>query len=48
MAYRDYKNSDNTKFRSDIVTATSNADNFGVYKMTIFNILNRHVPIKKK
>ena len=25
-----------------------NLDNFGVYKSTIFNIFNRHVPIKKK
>ena len=32
----------------DIVTATSNVDNFGMYKRTIFNIFNRHVPIKKK
>ena len=25
-----------------------NLDNFGVYKSTIFNVFNRHVPIKKK
>ena len=48
IAYRDYKNVDNAKFRYDIVTATSNVDNFGVYKSTIFDILNSHVPIKKK
>ena len=48
IAYRDYKNFDNAKFRYDIVTATSNMDNFGMYKSTIFNIFNRHVPIKKK
>ena len=48
IAYRDYKNFDNAKFGYDIVTPTSNVDNFGMYKSTIFNIFNRHVPIKKK
>ena len=56
VAYRDYQNFDNakfrsdivTKFRSDIITATSNRDNFGMYKSTIFNIFNRHVPVKKR
>ena len=48
IAYRDYKNFDNAKFGYDIVTATSNVDNFGMYKSTVFNIFNCHVPIKKK
>ena len=48
IAYRHYKNFDNTKFRYDIVTATSNVDNFGMYKSTIFNIFNHHGPTKKK
>ena len=48
IPYRDYKNLDNAKFRSYIVATTSNVDNFGMYKNTIFNIFNRHVPIKKK
>ena len=48
IVYRDYENFDNAKFRYNIVTATSNVDNFGVYKNTISNIFNRHVPIKKK
>ena len=48
IAYRDYKNFDNAKFRYDIVTATFNMDKFGMYKSTIFNIFNHHVPIKKK
>ena len=48
IAYRDYKNFDNAKFRYDMVSATSNIDNFGMYKSTIFSIFNRHVPIKKK
>ena len=48
IIYRDYKNFDNAKFRYDIVKATSNVDDFGMYKSTIFNIFNRHVPIKKK
>ena len=39
IAYRDYKKFDNAKFRSDIVTATSNVDNFGTYKSTIFSYL---------
>ena len=46
IAYHDYKNFDNTKFRYDIVTATSNLDNFGMYKSPIFNTFNCHVPIK--
>ena len=48
IVYRDYKNFDNAKFRYDIVTATSNVDDFGMYKSTIFNISNLHVPVKKK
>ena len=31
----------------DIVTWTSNVDNFGMYKSTVFNIFARHVPKKK-
>ena len=48
IAYSDYRNFDNAKFRYDIVTATSNVDNFGMYKSTIFNIFDLHIPIKKK
>ena len=48
IACRDYKNFDNAKFSYDIVTVTSNVDSFGMYKNTIFNIFNRHVPTKKK
>ena len=46
IAYRNYKNVNNTKFRYDIVTWTSNVDNFGMYKSTVFNIFARHVPKK--
>ena len=31
-----------------MVTATFNVDNFGMYKSTISNIFNRHIPINKK
>ena len=48
IAYRDYRNFGNAKFRYDIVTATSNVDNFGMYKSTIFNIFDLHISIKKK
>ena len=48
IVYRDYKNFDNAKFRYDIVTATSNVYSFAMYKNTIFNVYNRHIPIKKK
>ena len=48
IVYRDYKNFDNAKFRYDIVTATSNVYSFAMYKNTIFNVFNRHIPIKKK
>ena len=34
--------------RYDIYLSTSNVDNFGMYKSTIFDIINRHVPIRKK
>ena len=40
IVYRDYKNFDNAKFRYDIVTATSNVNDFGMYKSTIFNIFS--------
>ena len=40
IAYHGCKKFDNAKFRCDIVTATSNVDNFGKYKSTIFNIFN--------
>ena len=30
------------------ISIMPNLDNFGVYKSTIFNVFNRHVPIKKK
>ena len=46
IAYRDYKNFDNAKFTHDIVTPTTNLDNFGTSKSTIFNIFDRHNPIK--
>ena len=50
IAYLDQKNFDNAKFIYDIVKATSNVDNFGMYKYkcTIVNIFNCLVSIKKK
>ena len=48
MTCRDYKNSDNAKFRSDIIITTSNVDSYSMYKSTVFNIFNRHIPIKKE
>lgn len=48
MTCRDYKNSDNATFRSDIIITTSNVDSYGMYKNTVFNIFNRHIPIKKR
>ena len=48
IAYRNDKNSDNAKFSSDIITTSSNVDNYGIYKNTIFNIFNCHIPIKKR
>ena len=40
IVYRDYKNFDNAKFRYDIVTTTSNVNDFGMYKSIIFNIFS--------
>ena len=34
IAYRDCRDFNNAKFRSDIVTTTSNVDDFGMYKST--------------
>ena len=42
IAYRDCDTFYNAKFRYDIVTGTSNVDNFSMYKSTIFNIFTRH------
>ena len=38
IAYHDYKNFNNAKFRSDIVTATSIVDNFVMLKISLFFI----------
>ena len=47
IAYRDYKNFDNAKFRYIIVTATSNIDNFCMYKSTILIYLIAMCPQKR-
>ena len=48
IVYRDYKNFDNAKFRYDIVTATSNINDFGTYKSTILIYLIAMFLEKKK
>ena len=48
IVYRDYKNFDNAKFRYDIVTVTSNVDDFGTYKSTILIYLIAMFLEKKK
>ena len=47
VAYRDYKHFDNEKFRSDIENCASEK-NLKCFKETVFCILNKHSPIKRK
>ena len=47
IKYRDYKNFDNNKFRSEILTYNSNYTDLRTLKETVFNIFNRYAPIKK-
>ena len=46
--YRDYKNFDNEKFRSDIWKINLNTTNLEGFMKTVFRIFNKHAPIKRK
>ena len=46
--YRDYKNFDNEKFRSDIWKINLNTTNLEEFMQTVFRIFNKHAPIKRR
>ena len=47
IKYRDYKNFDNNKFRSEILRCNFDYINLRTFKETVFNIFNKYAPIKK-
>ena len=48
IKYRDYKNFDNNKFRSEILKRNFNNTDLRTFKETVFNIFNKYSPIKRK
>ena len=46
--YRDYKNFDNKKIRSEILKRNVNYTDLKTFKKTVFNIFNKYAPIKRK
>ena len=48
IKYRDYKNFDNSKFRSEILKRNFNYTDLRTFKETVFNIFNKYAPIKRK
>ena len=46
--YRDHKNFDNEKFRSDIWKMNLNTTDLEGFMKTVFHIFNKHAPIKRK
>ena len=48
IKYRDYKNFDDNKFRSEILKCNFNYTDLRTFKKTVFYIFNKYPPIKKK
>ena len=48
IKYRDYKNFDNNKFRSEILKRNFNNTDLRTFKETVFNIFSKYSPIKRK
>ena len=48
IKYRDYKNFDNNKFRSEILKRNFNYTDLRTFKETVFNIFNKYATIKRK
>ena len=48
VKYRDYKNFDNNKFRSEILKCNFNYTDLRTFKETVFNIFSKYAPIKRK
>ena len=48
IAYRDYKKFGHAKFRDDVNNFSFGEFYVGNFKETIFNIFDKHAPIKEK
>ena len=48
IKYRDFKNFDNNKFRSEILKCNFDFTDLRTFKETVFNMFNKYAPIKKK
>ena len=48
IKYSDYKNFDNSKFRSKILKRNFNYTDLRTFKETVFHIFNKYAPIKRK
>ena len=48
IKYRDYKNFDNNKFRSEILKRNFNYTDLRTFKETVFNVFNKYAPIERK
>ena len=48
IAYRDYKKFDNAKFRDGLNNFAFNQFDVSNFKETIFNIIDKHAPVKQK
>ena len=48
IKYRDYKNFDNNKSRSEIIKRNFSYTDLRTFKETVFNIFNKYAPIKRK
>ena len=48
IAYRDYKKINNAKFRDDVDNFAFDQFDVSNFKETIFNIFDKHAPIKQK
>ena len=46
IKYRDYKNFDNNKFRSEILKRNFNYTDLRTFKETVFNVFNKYAPIR--
>ena len=48
IKYRDYKNFDNNKFKSEILKCSFNYTDLRTFKETVFHKFNKYAPIKRK
>ena len=48
IKYRDYKNFDSNKLRSEILRCNFDYTDLRTFKETVFHIFNKYAPVKKK